>query len=316
MTDWLVSGHSGAVEWARRRGIHATYTDHLDVNSVQPGDRVFGTLPVALAAQVCAAGATYHHLTLDLPADKRQQELTADEMEALGARIETFEIKGGPMTQQNYKDADSPGATGKQPGRPYVLRILADDWPLGVFVLAPAIAAVIAVVSLPAFRAKLTGKLTESDWWADNLIQFAVFTVGVSLLVDFVQKRRALRVREKFENWTIQLVGIEGVNPERQKVHWTEAQKFEDSEFEYWKFIKSSVSNICRIKTIDSEAARSSGWLRDEGNDILIDFSAMQEDDIINWQSDLLPDTWEWKEPTGAPSPGKEKVARRKAPQT
>lgn len=93
MTTWFVSAHAGAVDWAARRGIEARLVSHLDVAHVQAGDRVIGTLPVSLAADVCAARAEYWHLTLDLPADARRRELSADDMDAFGARIERYEVR-------------------------------------------------------------------------------------------------------------------------------------------------------------------------------------------------------------------------------
>lgn len=93
MTVWFVSGHAGAVDWARRRGIEAEAVAHLDVAKVKAGDRVIGTLPVSLAAAVCAGGAEYWHLTLDLPPEARRRELSADDMDTYGARIERYEIR-------------------------------------------------------------------------------------------------------------------------------------------------------------------------------------------------------------------------------
>jgi CRISPR-associated protein Csx16 len=92
MTDWFVSGHAGAFEWAARRGIVARGVAHLDPALVQPGDRVMGTLPVPLAAQVCAIGASYWHLVLDLPAEARQRPLDADMMDSFGARLECYVV--------------------------------------------------------------------------------------------------------------------------------------------------------------------------------------------------------------------------------
>ena len=68
MTVYFITRHSGAVAWAREEGIEAAQLiDHLDVELIQPGDTVVGTLPVNLAASVCARGGSYLHLSLELP---------------------------------------------------------------------------------------------------------------------------------------------------------------------------------------------------------------------------------------------------------
>ena len=54
---------------------------------------MIGILPVNLAARVCERGARYLNLSLDLPADARGRELTADELERYGARLEAFEVR-------------------------------------------------------------------------------------------------------------------------------------------------------------------------------------------------------------------------------
>lgn len=66
---------------------------HLDTTQVQPGDCVIGTLPVNLAAQVCARQATYLHLSLDIPAQARGQELSAEQLQTLGATLQQFHVQ-------------------------------------------------------------------------------------------------------------------------------------------------------------------------------------------------------------------------------
>jgi CRISPR-associated protein Csx16 len=94
MTTLFVTRHAGAVEWARRHqfGV-AQVVPHLALTQVQAGDTVIGTLPVNLAAQVCAKGAAYWHLSLTLTAEERGLELSADDMERLGAQVQLFDIK-------------------------------------------------------------------------------------------------------------------------------------------------------------------------------------------------------------------------------
>jgi CRISPR-associated protein Csx16 len=48
---------------------------------------------VNLIAQVNARGARYFHLTLELPASLRGQELTADLMREHGARLEEYQAR-------------------------------------------------------------------------------------------------------------------------------------------------------------------------------------------------------------------------------
>lgn len=94
MTTNLVTRHPGALHWMQQYGpAFDRHVEHLDVASVQPGDRVIGTLPVNLAALVCARGASYWHLALEMPASARGRELSAQELLALGATLQQFVVQ-------------------------------------------------------------------------------------------------------------------------------------------------------------------------------------------------------------------------------
>jgi len=98
MTTWFISRHPGAREWVRRQGVTIDrYLDHLHPEQISPGDRVMGTLPVNLAAEVCQRGARYLHLSVDIPPDYRGRELTTEELERFGARIEAFSVRQESM---------------------------------------------------------------------------------------------------------------------------------------------------------------------------------------------------------------------------
>lgn len=93
MTTWFVSRHPGALRWMRQHGPgFDQHVPHLDPAQVQPGDAVIGTLPVNLAAQVCASGAAYWHLALEMPAQSRGRELSADELLTLGATLRRYTV--------------------------------------------------------------------------------------------------------------------------------------------------------------------------------------------------------------------------------
>jgi CRISPR-associated protein Csx16 len=108
MTTYFISRHPGAIAWAQRQGVAVdTFVSHCDPTHIQRGDTVIGSLPLNLAAQVCARGAHYLHLSLELPETLRGQELTADAMEQLGARLEGFVIRRSPRLLEQCT-ADNP----------------------------------------------------------------------------------------------------------------------------------------------------------------------------------------------------------------
>jgi len=97
MTTWFVTRHPGALDWAQVQGIaFDAHVMHLDPATVGPGDTVIGSLPVHLAAEVCARGARYFNLSLDLPATLRGRELDAATLAACRARIEEFVVRRTP----------------------------------------------------------------------------------------------------------------------------------------------------------------------------------------------------------------------------
>ncbi len=94
MTTFFVSRHPGAIEWAKRQQLNVNqFVAHLDTIQVQAGDTVIGSLPVNLAAQVCGKGAAYWHISVALPAAMRGQELSADDLDRLQARLERFHLQ-------------------------------------------------------------------------------------------------------------------------------------------------------------------------------------------------------------------------------
>lgn len=91
---YLVTRHRGALTWAVRHGLRARKVamDNFDPSIVRPGDVVIGTLPIQLVAEVNRLGAHYWHLTMDVPPEWRGRELSADDMDACGARLHEFRV--------------------------------------------------------------------------------------------------------------------------------------------------------------------------------------------------------------------------------
>lgn len=93
MAFYFVTRHPGACEWARRLGLEVdVWLPHLDPVLVRPGDVVAGILPVNLAAIVCEQGGRYLSLSLSLPPEARGRELSAEELERFGARLEEYVV--------------------------------------------------------------------------------------------------------------------------------------------------------------------------------------------------------------------------------
>jgi CRISPR-associated protein Csx16 len=54
---------------------------------------VIGSLPVNLAAEVCARGAIYRHLSLEIAAADRGRELSATDLENYNATLEAYFVE-------------------------------------------------------------------------------------------------------------------------------------------------------------------------------------------------------------------------------
>ncbi len=94
MTTWFITRHPGALDWAHEQGIaFDRHVVHLDPAEVNPSDTVIGSLPVNLAAEICARGAQYKNLSLQLEPTDRGRELSADDLERCGAMIERYDIR-------------------------------------------------------------------------------------------------------------------------------------------------------------------------------------------------------------------------------
>ena len=97
MTIWFVSRHPGALEWICRQDVvFDCHVSHLAMEEVRAGDTVIGSLPVNLAAEVCARGAVYRHLSLQLAAHDRGRELSEDDLVRYGATLTTYLVKEIP----------------------------------------------------------------------------------------------------------------------------------------------------------------------------------------------------------------------------
>ncbi|MFZ4538544.1 CRISPR-associated protein Csx16 [Propionivibrio sp.] len=105
MITWFVTRHPGAVAWAHQHGVVAPpeeggserIVDTIDPADVGLGDTVIGTLPVHLAAEICARGGRYFHIVMTVPTHRRGDELTPDDMVSFGATCREFIVFSSPV---------------------------------------------------------------------------------------------------------------------------------------------------------------------------------------------------------------------------
>lgn len=96
MSKWFVSRHPGAIAWAREHVADIEHwCSHLEIDQLAAGDVVCGTLPVPIVADLNERGVEYLHLVLELSAEQRGTELSADTMKVIGARLEPFQVVRG-----------------------------------------------------------------------------------------------------------------------------------------------------------------------------------------------------------------------------
>lgn len=89
----FVSRHPGAREWMRRQPMRVDrWVSHLQADEVERGDTVIGVLPMHLAAQVCAKGARFLAMELDLPAQCRGQELSSEMLDGFECRLQEYVV--------------------------------------------------------------------------------------------------------------------------------------------------------------------------------------------------------------------------------
>lgn len=93
MTVWFISRHPGALDWLAAQGLKADrWAPHLYPEQLAAGDTVIGSLPINMVADLNARGVRYWHISLHLPPELRGLELSPEQLDQLGARLEEFEV--------------------------------------------------------------------------------------------------------------------------------------------------------------------------------------------------------------------------------
>lgn len=95
MPTYLVSRHPATIAFLQAYSpypIDAVVT-HLDIDHIKPSDRVIGTLPINKVIEVIEKGAQYYHFALEVTAEMRGKELTAEQLDNLHKRLIHCDIR-------------------------------------------------------------------------------------------------------------------------------------------------------------------------------------------------------------------------------
>lgn len=94
MTTYFVTRHTGALQWADAHGVaFDVHLEHLlDLEKLQAGDVVIGTLPINIVYQLNVRGIRYIHLSLQIPPQLRGVELNVEQLKQCQATLEEFTV--------------------------------------------------------------------------------------------------------------------------------------------------------------------------------------------------------------------------------
>lgn len=95
MTTYFVTRHSGALYWAKLKKLHFdVHLSHLNnLDQLQAHDVIIGTLPINIVYKLNCLAIRYIHLSLEIPAELRGLELTAEQLETCKAELEEFVVQ-------------------------------------------------------------------------------------------------------------------------------------------------------------------------------------------------------------------------------
>lgn len=98
MTTWLITRHPGTYEWAISQGMKfdRTMTHVLPeeiVDMINPGDKVYGNLPLYLIASICERGGRYFQLDMRVSESKRGEEMSKQDIEQFKPKFNEYRVE-------------------------------------------------------------------------------------------------------------------------------------------------------------------------------------------------------------------------------
>lgn len=129
-------------------------------------------------------------------------------------------------------------------------------------------------------------RLGDPDWWADQILSYALFSLIAGLIAgwfaNLLRKRAERREREPYEGWTLQTIGFDDAP---QAIVWEDMKRFLTSDVELWRWIKSVCSTTCYLTSRTADAAKAHGWLSIDpaARTVTIDYAGIPDGDVKTW---------------------------------
>lgn len=94
MSVYFITRHAGALAWAKAKGVHFdVHLTHLgDIQDLQAGNVVIGSLPINIVYLLGVQGVKYVHLSLHIPEYLRGVELTHEQLDECQATLECYAV--------------------------------------------------------------------------------------------------------------------------------------------------------------------------------------------------------------------------------
>ena len=146
------------------------------------------------------------------------------------------------------------------------------------WIIFPAVGILVLLTFVfgPILWKDVWGYLSNRQWWAENIPSFLVFTALFGAISWFVNVLLEKKYKEQFENWEVRIKWQDGETS--QDLFWEEVEKFQKSDFERWKFVKSIVSGIgnAGLTTVHEAEKKETEWVSIQPNDktITVDLDA------------------------------------------
>ena len=133
---------------------------------------------------------------------------------------------------------------------------------------------------MSGFLEQVWANATSSDWWAANTLNYIIFGVAVAIFLWLIDLFRRVR----YMKWRLKVIGYDD---RELSLYWDEVQRFLNSRFELWKFVKSVVSGTLIVRLRNAEAALEEGWVNidERSRRIVVDITKIPPEHVVRWDS-------------------------------